>query len=113
MREIKFRAWSRFDQKMFSAKKIAGQPWNVLGSMTNQNGDWKFMQYTGLKDKNGKEIFEGDILESLDKRLSVIEYDAPHFIVRHIPENGSDFPASKNSFKIIGNIYEHPHLLEG
>ena len=70
------------------------------------------MQYSGLRDKTTKKIYEGDILKHEDGRLSVIEYDAPHFVLRHNPVGDSDFPSKKNVFEIIGNIYENPELLK-
>ena len=126
MRKIKFRAWDKKENKwllgyempnlggfsMFGEIMMMGEYANLLSSyFPDRLEDIELMQYTGLKDKNGKEIYEGDILKHLDGRLSVVEYDAPHFILRHHPEGGSDFIAVKNHFEIIGNIYENPELL--
>jgi hypothetical protein len=102
MREIKFRAWD--GQLMHKAFDLTQNPlfwWK-------DNYDFPLMQYTGLKDKNGVEIYEGDILESGAYRLRV-EYDnrlagwQPMFLMRHDPENYCE---------VIGNIYENPELLE-
>ena len=115
-RIIKFRCWDKELSKIYPVKTIYWKDEDfevVLYDETHRiKEDIEIMQYTGLKDKNGKEIYEGDILKSVDGKISVIEYEAPHFIVRHKPENGSDFIAVKNYFEIIGNIYENPELLK-
>lgn len=76
------------------------------------------MQYTGIKDKNGKEIYEGDILkcEGIYGRTSFfgeIVWESSSFRM-HCKEKFNDFLVSwvgGNGSKIIGNIYENPELL--
>lgn len=74
-------------------------------------------QFTGLHDKDGKEIYEGDIVRTLVSRLNatknkqyrnfVIRYDAPHFW------NGYDtLLMSEWRMEVIGNIYDNPELLK-
>lgn len=124
MRENKYRAWDKENEKMwkdfpcFLLIDIAdGKIFNTVeDSYVSER--YVLMQYTGLKAKNG-EIYEGDIIE--DKFiLTILE---PHekrtekpFEVK-IPDiyyqkefNGYDLEAD---FEIIGNVYEDPELLEG
>ena len=70
MREIKFRAWD--GQKMLDSQDLTqnGMYWDWLGKQ-----DVELMQYTGLKDKNGKEIYEGDVV----KRSKGVGYSSGHY----------------------------------
>lgn len=76
----------------------------------------KFMQSTGLKDKNGKEIFEGDILGTKDGLLNgVVEYRSDlgmwtNSLIRY--NNFERLCNVANSREVIGNIYENPELWE-
>ena len=82
-------------------------------------------QYTGLTDKNGVKIFEGDIIEghchsrwNHELKKCVIAYDKDHFEARHYINNAdNDYYTYKTLFSkdvvVIGNIYDSPELLEG
>lgn len=120
-REIKFRAWDKEHKKMFWVRElgwdISGQ-WNVHRSDIDwkyKNGDlshteYELLQYTGLKDKNGKEIYEGDILESPNRgrRIIVWEDSEAAFIIEGTYPN-----RMAREGIIIGNIYENSELLVG
>lgn len=122
-REIKFRAWDGYRKIMvpFDSGVINFHE----GKLYEIHPELKIMQYTGLKDKNGKEIYEGDIVEvyeegfEVDKNIYEIKWYGdegyPAFDCEgHIDEsNHLSSIAQGNDWicKIIGNIYENPELL--
>lgn len=120
MREIKFRAWDKNKKEMidvYSLDFLEGG--NLTGIGTNFDGsdgkiiqDVEIMQYTGLKDKNSKEIYEGDIL------ICKTYQDSEEILEVEFKNNGW-FPINEMKmtpyrivnvfveYKIIGNIYEN------
>lgn len=110
MREIKFRAWDR-DSKQWVFINDQNFLLGVDGSI-NHRPSTVLMQYTGLKDKNGKEIYEGDVVRrhwSGDKPedREVIFIDGAFMWGGDKFRTGID----SNWAEIIGNIYESPELL--
>ena len=74
-------------------------------------------QYIGITDLENKEIYEGDILEDLDKERYPVEYDEYKFDTVGFYDTGYDNTDDGFSegmiFKVIGNIHDNPELLEG
>lgn len=117
-REIKFRA--------FNEKGIEEGRWLYFDLESNpyQNHftciDWAALpkcQFTGLLDKNGKEIYEGDILKALGLSdfISVVVWDDAQARFMNKAICGGSFVGAYTPklTEIIGNIYENPELLEG
>ncbi len=132
-REIRFRAWHKIENKMCNVRIL-----NILGGaflvgvkpgediqisdkelvIAPPDGrfcpheDIELMQYTGLKDKNGKEIYEGDILQTQSGLIGAVSY--------HEERGGFIFQDGYNEMlyqrmirvEIIGNIHENPELLK-
>lgn len=115
MREIKFRVWNKIDKEMVYCSSMEVEDNNRgLICYGNVYGADKIMEYTGLKDKNGKEIYEGDIV-FLDCEGEVYwEKDTTSFSVKF--KDGEYWELGMldlNRLEVIGNIYENPELLEG
>lgn len=116
MREIKFRAWDE--------KAISGVPKMVYWQQEFGSDDFwetfmgeKVMQHTGLKDKNGVEIYDGDIVKLNNKTIHTIIWANFSWNIELPPINGliqverlvlygSDY------FEVIGNIYENQNLID-
>ena len=127
MREIKFRAYHKERKEIFEIASIDFEEKKAAlsnGIIKLLNVDFKqfeLLQYTGLKDENGKEIYEGDIvLIKLDETSTwyktVIKFKEGVFIASLI--DGEDYiyifnrGFDNNDFEVIGNIYENKNLLE-
>lgn len=116
-REIKFRAWHPGSEKMHTCIEVS--PFHVgdCDRLRWNKNDVILMQYTGLKDKNDKEIYEGDIVEggpylSKSKTKSHIVYQFNQFKVKDefIGWEGEGL-WYWDEIEVIGNIYENPELL--
>ena len=110
MREIKFRLWEHGTMYDSDCCDFSIE----LCGYGNFNGI--LMQYTGLKDKNGKEIYEGDIcsMKSFDTYVKgEVRYQPPEFCLRTANDYWElDYgDPAYIEIKIIGNIYENPELL--
>lgn len=116
MREIKFRAWFEKFKEMYTVKMIDLQKEIAYFDKYNYRSfyDIDLMEYTGLKDKNNKEIYEGDIVIHHSKMYKIIfNAEEARFVLRD-DEFELEIPFTNNNNKrmeVVGNIYENPELL--
>jgi len=144
MREIKFRVWEYKDKKMYEVITIRyklqtdtaldisqcvfvsllGKP-GIKYNIKAMPSEISFMQYTGLKDKNGKEIYEKDIIQcrkplsKKDDKYLIAEILEMGYEALKVRDNSNHrYPMREQimpfyyPYKVIGNIYENPELME-
>ncbi len=115
-REIKFRAWNGEGMvDLYSTTKLAlASGFNIDGLFIPFHKDYILMQFTGLLDKNGKEIYEGDIVipTKLKDVPNEVKYIQHGFYRVKIHKN-TDYvnPLGNCEVEVIGNIYENKELL--
>ena len=144
MRTIKFRAWDKLDKSMYSIREIDFLADGIINSIRTvvplqttdedidfdfpirRNNEYELMQFTGLKDKNGKEIYEGDIIKKefytnysgkaiKHESIGIVKFEERKFtscfyILYH--EIGHFQVTFNESIEVIGNVYETPELLK-
>lgn len=121
---IKFRAWDKEDKRMKEVFNLDFHRYTaIVGFRLSEPksflGDKPLviMQSTGLKDKNGVEIFEGDIVKTKygehGRHIGVVKYGGAKFYSNGVKQYLSWYEDLNGVFEIIGNQFEHPHLLEG
>jgi uncharacterized phage protein (TIGR01671 family) len=118
-REIKFRAWDSKNDVMRDWDYIRTS-WTL--SILNGDSNTELMQFTGLKDKNLKEIYEGDLVAVLDGEEQTGTYEVEYCGDRNYPAfdfkgwdgetNGLSEAKEVFEIEVIGNIYENPELLK-
>lgn len=133
MRDIKFRVWDTENKEMLKVQELDFEDIFYGGRLsirTNQYNDYFdiedmiLMQYTGLKDKNGKEIYEGDIIfDSFYERKAKVVFLEGAFWLDYI-DDFKEYKTihkryqllanydNKSVLEVIGNIYDNPELLK-
>lgn len=130
MRDIRFRAWDTTNKEMHYSIGLPSDMKLNESIKVVQAGGWILMQYTGLKDKNGKEIYEGDILatSNSDPEYDIWDKEEHGYISVYWNEETAGFSCrgdwtpdldgkdesiySMEFVEVIGNIYENKDLLK-
>ena len=131
MREIKFRAWDKERKQMRNVYELNCKREGISVRVSNgyvgtlqigDLGEAELMQYTGLKDKNGKEIYEGDILATKndgkdgcdawnEQIMGAVRWNEIDAYFTGLPYDEESIYGPQYAY-IIGNIYENPELLK-
>lgn len=124
MREIKFRAWSHIGKMMLYTERCSGisvlmnEPtlkFPINEPVRISFGEYELMQFTGMKDCNGKEVYEGDIVHTDDEDIAIITWDEDEYkftvgTEEYFYDLGEYYP---RDIEVIGNIYDNPEMLGG
>jgi len=135
MREIKFRAFDGDKKEMILPEYAEREDFHILADgqivETHEYGyerheltskrpnSWVLMQHTGLKDKNGKDIYEGDIVNQekwisvgvYKQTIGIVKYACCKFYSDCIEEWEGSHAELNGNAEVVGNIYENPNLL--
>lgn len=134
MRMIRFRAWQKEQKKMYSPETMSEDQLTLMPdgrgfanisststrlSAIDNNKRMIPLQYTGLQDKNGREIYEGDIIRDIEKLTWQVLYNESEacFDIQNMDKKSRlqriHLHSSFEDLEVIGNIYENPELIKG
>jgi uncharacterized phage protein (TIGR01671 family) len=116
MREIKFRVWNHQDKKMVNWEALTNAKDEAVWLWLRQNKEQvhnSLMQYTGLKDKNGVEIYESDLIGIHEYGVCQVFWCERDLAWRILYDDAeieflSEF--SSGEIEVIGSTHTHPHL---
>ena len=115
-REIKFRGWDKANKRMLAPQDLSqsGGYWEWLGKE-----DVELLEFTGLRDADGKEVYEGDVVEYVpdpignpkDRDVFVVEYVRSGFCFVK-PGDGDHWITylQESKIRVIGSVFENPEL---
>lgn len=132
MKTIKFKAWDKINKKMINLRPMGttismgehlcfgceewGHNYESECHATfhpNIDEDFELIQFTGLLDKNGKEIYEGDVVKLISEKIGeVVYHEERAAYIFHDINNFNELLYERHPYEIIGNIYENPELLK-
>ncbi len=120
MREIKFRAWDKTHKKMLDRVLAGpGDPCSIVwdeerpGWVNFDDACGVIMQFTGLLDKHGREIYEGDIVFNPDCDVRGVVTWMQKFATYIVePIDDGYHYALHDAWQVIGNVWEHPEMVE-
>ena len=125
MENLRFKAWDKEDREIL---EVHGISFDVQGIWTNEMiddesdgnfiflSDIELLQSTGLKDKNGVEVFEGDVVKTKygehGRHIGVVTFRHGKFLSIGVKQYEGYVEELGCMFEIIGNQFEHPHLIK-
>jgi len=120
VRPIKFRSWDRTKGNWVTCDLWPGYAWTVSNGQHEREAMTEWQQFTGLLDKNGKEIYEGDIVRQTYRKaegseLGQIIWTKNARFVWYEPSEGEGYGMQEEDSElreVIGNIHENPELLK-
>jgi hypothetical protein len=113
-RESKFKAWDKKKGEFVFEGALADIR-HAGGKLNFTTWDW--IEYTGRKDKNGVEIYEGYLVKWIDEfgenpNIFKVEYDEAQWVIVPISDSLKGWYLGGKDLEVIGNIYENPELLQ-